>query len=334
MGQVADELRTPMERRVVDVNKIRDRLHLPRKILGISAEFVTVATAIALVGPTLVGLIAGSLAAALLTALIVILLLVVYLTARIQRLERTLKWHRLKASISEAKLAGLSLVGQADHEHAQQLHARFDEFRSVVERIAAGDPVTDAPAEDAGSPAPSEPSDWLPDPGDPMTFAMRAEHFEALLTEATRRAREELGDDARVVLSRIFVHFSWFSSRVPRVLFTATSETSQKQSQIEFIGSLDRVQVSTLPVVDYKAPKMPVRHPWQVDPRYCDLIHTSWRRMNRPFEGLIILMRRSPELGLSTSPWLAVYVHVHGPQAGEGQLFTLAANGGLQEIKH
>jgi hypothetical protein len=330
-------------------SRFLNRLHIPREILGISADIVAIASAILIAGPTLVGVVAGQLAPALVSALALALMVIVYLASRLRRArDENLRGSvalnvarsdaralRLDSVVMHVKLEGLMRFGELHYAYVREANSRLGKVGEVLLSATGGEPSLDAVPVGGGSPPTDEPNSiWQPDAQNPGTFAMEPHHFEVLLADARHRAIEEIGDDAYVRLLRVLFRLDSAGSalRLPIVKFEATSETSQKRTSVDYFGSIDRVDVSTLPWRVAPRPNASPPQAWVLDPSYLKLVHDSWRRVNRPFFGIgLLLARESPLLAELSSPWMAAYVALAGPQASEGNLFSMS-NGKLRLI--
>jgi len=225
-------------------------------------------------------------------------------------------------------------MGESDIQHILGLHRRFDQLRDGLKRALAGEPLPNIDfAERSLDDDVSGVSTWMPDVDNPSTFAMEPHHFEELLADATRRARDEIGPDARVslwyVLIRLDVHGA--KLHMPIVRFVGRSFNSQKDTNIEYSGSIERVVVHTFPQRVF--PMAPVRKPWVAEPSYIKLIHDSWRRVNRDFHGVGMLIASDELYRGTTSVWVAAYTATSGALASLGNLFILDATG-LRELDH
>jgi hypothetical protein len=238
-----------------------------------------------------------------------------------------------RAALLEVGVEAATRLGQSDHEHARHLHGRMNAVAEVLRRALAGEPIDDllTPGPDQEETPSAPPSAWLTEPDYPATFAIEPHQFEVLLADATRRVREDIGDDAHVRLWYVLVHLDGLHGDVglPIVIFGARSENSQKQSHVEYAGSIDRVTVTTLP--SRVIPRLRRPQPWVEDPTYLRLVHESWRRVNRPFFGVGMLIAREWPFPGTNSIWLTAFVPTAGPLAGNGSLFTLT-DGTLREM--
>lgn len=298
-------------------------LEIPRDILGISSDVFGTAAGIAIVGPVLVGFVAGQLAPALVAALMAALLVVVYLLSRLRR--ETRRNARLQRSVAAnpVRLNAMQFGAELIHAEFARAQSQLDAIRHLLDRVRDGDDPEESfrALEALSATEPQVPSAWLPDPHDLTTFALTPADFEALYSDACKRGLAELGPDATTFLNRVvlFSDFVGFLADTPRVLFESVSDLSMKRTMIWYEGSIDRVSMATLrrPVLI----KHKVVKPWQVEPQYLELVAQSWRRM-QTFHGVATLEAYPRPFPGNKSKWLVVYIALDDREPGFERFFA------------
>jgi len=309
-----------------------DRLHLPRQVLGVSSDVFGVVAGSILVGPTIVGLVAGQLAPALVAALMACLLVIVYLLSRLRSSRaQIVRFRRHNAAIRVRLGAAVTALEILEANFARQMEFA-DGFRRKLERVAAGE--SDEPTDDP-SPEPTLPSAWLSDPSDLTSFTMTVADFESLYDAATRTAIAELGADARVRLDHVVLLSNHMGTlqNIPRVAFWATSAIALRRTLIEYHGNIDRTIHTTVPwapVTKASGGRTGTSKPWHTDPDFKELVVQSWRRQ-RGFHGFVQLDALIEPLEGTTSRWVITYISLAPHDAGVMHNFTLES-GQIEEV--
>jgi hypothetical protein len=318
------------------------RRHAPE--IGVSADLITVAGAMAVAGPALVGYVAGSLEAGLLVALAVALLMALNLAIQVRSQRRRLRHQVLELHSANAQLALARALFDAfyelNREYADARSALAD-IRAAVEavlgEIAPPDAETEKVSTNAigptasapsGSPGRQPPSLWLPNPHDLRSFAMTPADFEKCAEVALGRTVHDIGPDAWVSLMQVvlLIHPYTPSGPMPHVLFIVQSASTRKRADVTFRGSVDDVVINLMNAGHPSTPPSPRTRterppPWETGPRFDRLVHAAWIAIS-PIEHVAAVVLRPTNTAVSglPYPWVLVNVAGHG---GPYQKFSL-----------
>jgi hypothetical protein len=305
----------------------------PAAAIGLSADLLTLATAIAVGGPIVVGVLAQSLLTTLALLVVGLGLLCLWLayalrrqrraalhdTARLILLRRQNRTFvvRFRAATTVARVIQME-SDQRIQRYREEVLATIDSFTPNEDGPRVPEVTTTAP------PEPVAPSPWLPDPADLASFCMTDDQLADVVSKAADLARSELGADSAGFLDDMILYCDLGPPlRTPLVRVEAWSEASVRKKIFVFEGALTAYETHDKALAETERPEGP-HAPWLLDGDFRRLIHDSWRRM-KPFHGIVILGNYHPgHLGIS-SPWYICYLDldVHTKAGGNTTLFGL-----------
>lgn len=316
--------------------KLLDRIAEP---VGLSADLVTWATAIAVGGPVLLGVLAQSLVvtlASLGVGLSLICLGLAYMLRRRQRAE--LRDRRAIVDLRRANrtlwvriTAATTLAGAAYEDSDRRLEDYRGTILSIIESLRSGETTSAQPEAAADIDFhQTHPSLWMPDPANLASFCMTEQQLAELVSSAADLAKSELGPDATGFLEDILLYCD-FGPRVrtPIIRIGAWSKTSTKKKRFVYQGAPDDFASHGNAISEADGPNA-AEAPWVLDTNFRRLVHDSWRRM-QPFHGVVVLSHTEPGYLGVDSPWYICYLDldVRTKAAGDATLFAL--RGGVLE---